>query len=98
MRNNLEDWQKARLEYTEDELYRLIVAHLLIDGIFADKREVDAWARGLGDIDQADAIIAFRIKRPGCIASDHSGKFECACGRSWSVDDHAPACNKKVIA
>jgi hypothetical protein len=93
----LEDWQKARLEYTEDELYRLIVARALVDGQVETKAEFDAQVRQLGDLDAADKIIAFRARRPGCIAVEFSGLFECACGVSWTADDPEPACKKELL-
>lgn len=99
MTDELEDWMKTRLEYTEDELYRIIVARMLVDGQVANKAEADAWARSLGDLDEADKIITFRDQRPGCIAVEDSGVYECACGVSWAADspDHAPACGKEKL-
>lgn len=93
----LEDWQKARLEYTEDELYRLIVARALVDGLVESKAEFDAQVRQLGDLDEADKIIAFHCRRPGCIAVEFSGQFECACGVSWAADGRELACRKELL-
>jgi hypothetical protein len=98
MTTTLEDWQKAREAYTDAELYRLIVARNLCDGAVACKADFDAQVRQLGDIETADDIIAFRDKRPGCIAVEFSGIFECACGVSWAADDPAPpACMKERL-
>jgi hypothetical protein len=98
MTTELEDWQKARLAYNDGELYRLIVARSLVDGAAPCKADFDAQVRQLGDLEEADKIIAFRDLRPGCIASDHSGRFECACGLSWAADDPAPpACMKERL-
>jgi hypothetical protein len=94
----LEDWQKARLAYTDAELYRLIVARHLVDGAAGCKEGVDSMVRGLGDLDEADKVIAFRDQRPGCVATDYSGRYDCPCGVSWEIGDpNPPACRKEAL-
>lgn len=93
-----EDWQRARLGYTDAELYRVLAARLLIDGNFDSKAALDAWVRNAGDLEEADKIIAFNAKRPGCIANELFGKFECACGVKWLPDDPSPPdCKKELL-
>lgn len=89
---------KDRAAYSDAELYRLFVARQLLDGVAACKAEVDAWVRQLGDIETADKFIAYRNKRPGCIAMDWGDEFTCACGAKWAADDATPpACRKERL-
>jgi hypothetical protein len=98
MSDKIDDWWQARLAYTDAELYRLIVARVLLDGDARDKAEFDDQVRRLGDIEASDKLIAFRTQRPGCIANDYGDKFECACGVAWDADNpNPPACQQDVL-
>jgi hypothetical protein len=99
MTAHLEDWEKARLAYADAELYRLVVARTLVDGAASCKAEFDALVRKLGDIEECDKIIAFRNQRPGCIAGECSGRYECPCGVSWAIDEpNPPGCRQDDLS
>lgn len=80
-------------EYSDAELYRIIVAQSLREGRFTSKYEFDAAARAIGTIEEADRLIAFSKLRPGCRAHQVGGWMGCECGARWSVgDSNPPSC------
>lgn len=92
------DFMAVRRTYSDGDLYRLFVARQLLDGYAATKEDVDAEVRKLGDIEAANELIEFRNRRPGCIASDYTTRFQCACGVSWTSDDaNPPACQQNRL-
>jgi hypothetical protein len=91
----LEDWEKVRLEYTDAELYRIVVARTIADGNVPCKADFDAQVRQIGDLEECDKIIAFTDQRPGCIASEDCDRFICPCGNQWNADDaDQPVCKE----
>lgn len=79
--------------YTDAELYRIVVAQALTDGVVSSKAEFDARVRQLGNVLAADELIEFRKIRPGCRAWRHGKAMVCDCGTTWRIDtEDAPPC------
>jgi hypothetical protein len=83
-------------QYSDAELYRIIVAKALREGRFHSKADFDVAASELGTIEQADEIIAFNRLRPDCDAWRHGQLMVCECGASWKVDEPNPPVCRKV--
>lgn len=80
--------------YNDAQLYRLIVAKALREGRAPSKAAFDAEVRRLGTIEEADEVIAFNKRRPGCKAWLYGRRMVCDCGRSWLVSEpDPPKCN-----
>jgi hypothetical protein len=77
-------------EYSDAELYRIVVAQALTNGTVSTKAEFDSIVRTLGNVGGADELIAFRKLRPGCHAWRHGKSMVCECGVTWQVDDTNP--------
>jgi hypothetical protein len=77
-------------QYSDAELYRIVVAQALTDGIVATKAEFDNFVRGLGNVMAADELITFRNTRFGCRAWRYGKRMVCDCGTSWLADDANP--------
>lgn len=95
----LEDWQIERANYSDAELYRLLAAKFLVDGVFASMAEMDHAVRALGDLESANKIIEFRAWRPGCVAADYGDEgFRCACGVQWiGPANQGPKCKMETF-
>ena len=76
--------------YDDGQLYRVIVAKALREGRFASKAEFDLEVRRLGTIKEAEEVIAFSQRRPGCKAWRHGNLMVCDCGTAWKVDSADP--------
>jgi hypothetical protein len=79
-------------EYSDAEKYRLIVARAITSGGATCKADFERQIRKIGDIDEADRIIALTDKRPGCRANVENFRFECRCGNAWNFDQEPPPC------
>jgi hypothetical protein len=77
-------------DYTDAELYRIVVAQALTDGVVSTKAEFDARVRQLGNVLAADELIAFRNLRSGCKAWRHGKRMVCDCGATWLANDVDP--------
>jgi len=82
--------------YTDAQLYRIVVAQALTDGLVATKADFDKRVRTLGNVIAADELIAFRNLRPGCRAWRHGKSMVCECGSAWAVDNADPPKCKPV--
>lgn len=82
-------------QYTDAQLYRIVVAQALINGTASTKAEFDAMVRELGNVAGADELINFRSLRPGCRAWRYGSRMLCECGATWADQDECPpACRK----
>ncbi|MFC7515125.1 hypothetical protein ACFQUU_08930 [Herbaspirillum sp. GCM10030257] len=77
-------------QFTDAELYRLVVAQAITDGTVQTKADFDAMVRTLGTVAGADELIAFRKLRPGCKAWRHGKRMVCDCGTAWLADNPSP--------
>jgi hypothetical protein len=80
----------ASMQYTDAELYRIVVAQALTNGTVLTKADFDAIVRTLGNISGADELIAFRDLRLGCRAWRYGKRMVCECGVTWAVDTPNP--------
>jgi hypothetical protein len=86
---------EASEQYSDAQLYKILVAQALTDFALGTKAEFDALVRQLGDVRSADELIAFRNIRHSCKAWRHGKRMVCECGSAWNVDDPSPAnCNE----
>jgi hypothetical protein len=83
-------------QYSDAELYRILVAQAMTDGAVATKAQFDGAVRTLGNVRDADELIAFRNLRPGCRAWRHGKTMTCECSVHWRIDDPAPPYCKEM--
>lgn len=90
--------EEVAAQFTDADLYKIVVAQALTNGTVSTKGEFDAIVRTLGNIRGAEELIAFRNIRPGCKAWRHGKRMVCECGSSWVVDDPEPPRCKELPA
>jgi len=81
----------AGREYSDAELYRIIVAKAIHEGRFYSKAQFDLAARELATIEQADELLAMLERRPGCEAWRRGQLMVCECRVTWKDDDRRRA-------
>lgn len=85
----------ASREYSDAELYRIIVAKAIHKGRFYSKAQFDLAARELAIIEQADELLAMLERRLGCEARRRGQPMVCECRvMSRDGDRSPPACKK----
>ena len=86
-----EDW-----EYSDAELYCIIVAKAIYKERFYSKAQIDLAARDLGIVEQADELLAMLEWRPDCEARRRGQLMVCECGVTRKVGDRSPPACKKA--